>query len=169
VNETGPSALVEELLPDYERLKGFFRREVGCQEEAADLTQETYTRLLRWKSEAEVEQPRSLLFRIARNLLVDRSRILWRRTRPLTEEEIEKEASPISSPAQSAETVERLRLIQQAVAQLPERCREVFILSRFGGHSYGEIAILLGIAPSTVEKHMIKALAACKAALDNVE
>jgi RNA polymerase sigma-70 factor (ECF subfamily) len=48
--------------------------------------------------------------------------------------------------------------VQRAVAALPERCREIFELSRTHGLKYAEIAVVLGISIKTVEAQMGKAL-----------
>jgi len=50
-----------------------------------------------------------------------------------------------------------MRLYQENLVVLPERCREVFLLSR-AGVSQKEIAIQLGISENTVENHIAKAL-----------
>jgi RNA polymerase sigma-70 factor (ECF subfamily) len=49
-------------------------------------------------------------------------------------------------------------VIRQALADLPDRCREVFQLSRDRGLKYAEIATALGISIKTVEAQMGKAL-----------
>ena len=51
----------------------FFRRRVG-REEASDLTQEAFTRMLRSGAFDRVENPRAYLFRAARNLVIERAR-----------------------------------------------------------------------------------------------
>lgn len=48
--------------------------------------------------------------------------------------------------------------IQQAIEKLPEKCRQVFQLSRFDELKYKEIAEKMGISIKTVEVHMSKAL-----------
>lgn len=48
--------------------------------------------------------------------------------------------------------------IDETCASMPEKCREVFYLSRKEHLSYQHIADQLGISVSTVEKHMVKAL-----------
>ena len=48
--------------------------------------------------------------------------------------------------------------VREAVATLPERCREVFELSRVQGLRYAEIAAIMGISVKTVEAQMGKAL-----------
>ena len=51
------------------------------------------------------------------------------------------------------------------IYQGPEKCREVFELSRFDGRKYSEIAEQLSISVKTVEAHMSKALGILKAEL----
>jgi RNA polymerase sigma-70 factor (ECF subfamily) len=48
--------------------------------------------------------------------------------------------------------------VREAVATLPDRCREVFELSRVQGLRYAEIAAIMGISVKTVEAQMGKAL-----------
>lgn len=48
--------------------------------------------------------------------------------------------------------------IQHAIAELPEKCREVFLLNRYENLKYKEIAEKLGISLKTVEAQMSKAL-----------
>jgi len=63
-----------------------------------------------------------------------------------------------SSTTKPLEINELLGYIQQAIDQLPERCRLVFILSRHEDLSYREIAQLLNISEKTVDHQMRKAL-----------
>ena len=55
-------------------------------------------------------------------------------------------------------TAELQLLIQQAIAGLPEKCREIFILNRYENLKYQEIAVQLNISVKTVEAQMSKAL-----------
>ncbi len=60
--------------------------------------------------------------------------------------------------ARTLEASEMERAIEQTLNQLPERCRQIFILSRFEGLKYQEIAQKLTISIKTVEANMGKAL-----------
>jgi len=51
-----------------------------------------------------------------------------------------------------------LQRLQQAISELPERCREIFILSRIEGHTNSDISERLGITRKTVENHISTAL-----------
>jgi RNA polymerase sigma-70 factor (ECF subfamily) len=57
---------------------------------------------------------------------------------------------------------EALAAIRAAIAALPERTREVFLLNRDGGLSYREVAMRLGVTVKTVEFHMGRALASLR-------
>jgi RNA polymerase sigma-70 factor (ECF subfamily) len=62
------------------------------------------------------------------------------------------------TPLQITEYHELKNQIEAGINQLPERCRQVFVLSRYEGKKYREIAELLGISIKTVENQMLKAL-----------
>ena len=68
--------------------------------------------------------------------------------------------SRVSEPTVDAELSadELQRALEACLTTLPERCREVFILQRYGGLTYADIASVLGIARKTVEVHMGRAL-----------
>ena len=59
---------------------------------------------------------------------------------------------------QTVETEELTQIIDNTLDQLPERCRQIFIMSRFEGMKYHEIAEKLSVSIKTVEANMGKAL-----------
>ena len=65
---------------------------------------------------------------------------------------------PSATPHEIAEHQELDVLITQALEKIPERCRIVFILSRYFNMKYIEIAEILGISAKTVDAHMVKAV-----------
>lgn len=70
------------------------------------------------------------------------------------------------SPETEVSDREQLQRLGAAIAELPPRCRAVFILCRVRGLPQREVAQKLGIGEGTVEKHMHKALLALKQRLD---
>lgn len=63
-----------------------------------------------------------------------------------------------SATSQYAEYNEMVRRVDMAISRLPNRCREIFLLSREDGLRYNEIATRLGISQNTVECQMTIAL-----------
>jgi RNA polymerase sigma factor (sigma-70 family) len=57
----------------------------------------------------------------------------------------------------SQEALDRVAL---AIERLPEKTRDIFVLHRFKDMTCGDIAILMGVSASAIEKHIIKALVA---------
>ena len=74
-------------------------------------------------------------------------------------------AIPSATPHEIAEHQELDALITQALEKIPERCRIVFILSRYFNMKYIEIAEILEISVKTVDAQMVKAIKILRSAL----
>ncbi|MDH1012131.1 sigma-70 family RNA polymerase sigma factor [Pseudomonas nicosulfuronedens] len=146
------------------RMEALVQRRVGCRATAADLVQDLFLRF--WKRpQAPVEELGSYLLRSARNLAIDHLRGEDSRGRTLSALlPDDDDAQP--SPEQAVQAGAELDLVESALRQLPERTRHIFLLSRVHGRTYGEIATAMGLSQSAVEKHMMRALDACKASLE---
>ncbi|MCB8963824.1 MAG: RNA polymerase sigma-70 factor [Bacteroidales bacterium] len=66
----------------------------------------------------------------------------------------------ITSPTNTLEDTELNGIVENTLKQLPDRCRQIFELSRFNGLKYQEIADTLSVSVKTVEADMTKALSA---------
>ena len=101
----------------------------------------------------------SYAFTIAHNLAAN-----WRRHNNVVHQfQLEQNCSVNNtmrseSPAAEYEFRETQRIIIDALANLPHHQRMIFIMSRFQGLTYNQIADHLDISPKTVESHMVKAL-----------
>jgi len=150
---------------DYrDRLESCVFRIVGCRATAADLIQDLFLRL--WpRSIDRPEDSAGYLFRSAHNLAIDHLRSVCVRAHHEVSSLREQNSSEFLPPDALLVAREELRRIDKALRALPERVRHVFLLNRVHGRSYPEIARALEVSISTVEKDMIRALAACKALL----
>lgn len=161
----------EQISHAYRRpLMTYFLRHTGDHAEAEDLTQETLLRALRAGDGEAIETPDGFVFTIASNLLRDRAR--KRITRQADRHvslyppgDGETTAEPLQLAAEDlpADRVlmgkEKLRRTLDALAELPDRTREIFILFRVERLRQTEIAARLGISVSAVEKHVVRAVA----------
>lgn len=158
-NEDVPelSARLSEYRP---ALRGFFARRVGSTSEVEDLTQELFLRILNRAGNSAIDNLEGYLFHAAANLLRERGRQTSVRQAAQVVE-----ISPDLLSGDEAHTPERIllgkdavRAAMQALYELPERTRAVFMLNRFEEMKGPEIARHLGISVSAVEKHMMRAL-----------
>lgn len=145
------------------RLRAHVGRHTRAAHDAEDLTQEVYLRLTRMSSDTAVRSPQAFAFRIATNLLRDRSRRVY--TRMMREsvalENLEL-ADGCADPSRIVESQQVLAAVAHAVADLKPSTRRAFLSHRFDAKSHREIAAEMGISTSMVEKHVSTALAALR-------
>ena len=147
----------------YDELVSYLTLKLRSRDQAMDVAQEAYLRVLSQDSSAPILQPRAFLYKTALNLSVD----LFRKKQRLAEESLDsediQEALVVQADQESvAESKEQVQLLYNAILELPPRCRQVFLLHKFKERSHEEIAAHLGISKSMVEKHIIKATAYCR-------
>ena len=146
-------------------LLGWLQRKLGCSFDAADVSQDTYLRLLVSGRMPRAEQSRAYLTQVAKNLVID-----LHRRRALEAAYLDALAALPKAESPSPETqaliIESLAQIDAALDSLPPRVRETFLLSQFDGLKYREIAERLDISQAAVRKYMLKAAVACLAAID---
>jgi RNA polymerase sigma-70 factor (ECF subfamily) len=144
-------------------LLNFFRGRVTRPQDAADLAQESWSRMMHYRLDT-VASSRGLLFTIARNVLKNHWR--WSTLRQIeqstdfTELEVSSEAP---GPERHLQAQLDLKALEAAVIALPPKCRMVFLLSRIEGLSNAEVAQRCGVSVKMVEKHLAKAVLACRA------
>ena len=154
---------LEHIVAEFSRpLRGYFRRRVHSIADADDLVQDVFARLSKLEDPAGVNNAAAYVFSIAANLLRDRARRAGARLADSHEpyDEAEHGASRRETPEICAIAREDLDAVARVIASLPTKTQTVFLLHRFDGLKYREIADVTGSAVSTVEKHMIAALAA---------
>lgn len=160
---------VKEIVGRYHvSLLGFLRQRLRQSEDAADVAQETYIRMMQYEGSREVQSPSSLLFRIAINVARDLARAEQVRhvkdQCPLEELELD---SGVASPERAVAAAQDLDVLYEAIDSLPPKCRQVFLLSRMNEMTYPQIAVHCGISVKMVEKHISHALAQCMAWVGN--
>jgi len=126
------------------------RARLGSADEANEIVQEAFVRLLGARPADGIRDPGAFLNRIVRNLVVDRSR---RRLARPAHVAIDDESCIAVAPEQGqAIELEQMReRYKEVVASLPPRMRQVFVLHRVEGLGYKEIAQRLDISIRTVE------------------
>lgn len=144
----------------YARLVRACLRRGRTLEDAEDLVQEAYARLLEYQRGAKVRDEEAFLRRVASNLAINqyhREQILSFAQETL--DELDRQALLVdASPA-----VERILSARQQLEQIAamlsavsRRTSEIFLAHR-AGFTYEEVASELGISTRTVKKHIARA------------
>ena len=139
-------------------LMSFFLRRVRHHQEAEDLTQEVFARLIGKASPESLGD--AYVFQVAANLLRDGVR-RWkvREEYRLLSSGLEDPAPESLDPARIVTGREALSSIAAALERLPERTRAIFILYRLEAVGMDVIANSYGISKSAVKKHVMRAMA----------
>lgn len=143
----------------------FLAARCGSREQAEDYIQDLWIKLGQIPT-GPVANPRAYLFRMANNLVLDAARAQKRamqRDRAWLAEmhvalAVEDRVDPADSPEAAVARQQEAEVLRRAIDALPEGARRALILYRFEGLGQTEIARVLGISRSGVEKHLALAM-----------
>jgi len=166
--QSGDTEAFSEIYNRYKTsVYSYILRNIGDRERSEDLMQETFLRVFRnrdsYKPTAKFS---SWLYRIAHNLFIDEKRKYWSRMVDLeTETQNEKNLPSIitnvtEKSQNSLDSLDDRNLmdkLREALNALSEEQREVMILNKFQGLSYGEISEILEISPESVKQRAYRA------------
>lgn len=140
-------------------IQAFLTRKLRNIDLAADLTQETFVRYAQQGGSGGILEERSYLFRTANNLAIDHIRMERRQqTAPSPHDTLAELAEDAPGIDRAYEAKQELARLQAIVGELPLLTRQCFLLVRAEGMTYGEAAALLEVSPSTVQKHLSRAV-----------
>lgn len=144
-------------------LQKYLRAYLKSDEDIEDVIQDTYLRIYGIQDYTAVESPKALLITIAHNLAVELGR---RRVSRATDAVADFDVLGVSSGSpqldEQLDARRRFEAFCSAVDSLPPICRRVFVLRKVYKLSQAEISAVLGIAESTIEKHVVKGLVRCR-------
>ena len=172
-NDTALNELMERHAP---RLFKYLLRSLQNEDDAADLTQETFVRIYRNRSRFDSKLKFSTwLYAIASNLVRTKFRDRSRHPGlPLDAENPEtgvdfRESLPTDqpNPLESLQAAESAEAVRRALAALPEELRTPLILSEYEDLSHAEIALILDCSPKAVETRLYRARKQLKSILVN--
>jgi RNA polymerase sigma-70 factor (ECF subfamily) len=166
-NRRKRNVFVEEIFRKHnEALVSFLRVKLRSEQEAREVAQETYAKLLSIDSDKRVSFFRAYLFKIANNLAIDRMRQQGRAYAHQTflrHQTIEQEPSA----EEVAAVIEKVEMIRLYLNELPPKCREAFMMRRIQRMSVSEIANVLQVTDRSVRNYLRRALQHCRNRLDS--
>jgi len=155
----------EEVHAHDSQLKAYLRGSFPTVRDVDDVVQESYLRVWKARATQPIQSTKAFLFKVARNAalnIVNRER-----SSPVSIVVGDLAGLPVLVDRPGVAEVigkeEKLRLLVQALATLPPRCREVTVLRKLKGIPQREVAARLGIAEKTVEEQVARGVRRCEA------
>ena len=150
----------ESIVREQGRLRNFIRRRVPGREDAEDVLQDVFSELVEaYRLMGPIEQVGAWLYRVARNRITD----LFRKKKPVALEDQrilsangeslvleELLASPVAGPDEAYARSVLLEELEEALDELPEEQRMVFIAHEIDGRSFKEISAETGVSVNTL-------------------
>lgn len=150
-------------------LSGWLKKRLNCSEEAADIAQDTFVKLLlKPRTFADLGHARALLVTIAKGLCVDQ----WRRKRieqewRLAMQQTLAQEDELGQDEQAI--LDTLIVLDQCLSQLPKAVVRAFIGAHLQGFTYLELAEQLNVSERTIKRYVAQALVQCCQVLDETE
>lgn len=145
----------------------FLAARCGSLEDAEDLIQDLWFKVTTQQASGPIANGRAYLFRMANNLVLDevrsRHRAMKRDRNWLEAEgggvvEPEQRLDPVMPADEAIAQQQEVQILHDAISQLPAGAQRALRLYRFEGIPQAEIARIMGISRSGVEKHLAVAM-----------
>lgn len=131
-------------------------------DEAVEVAQEAYVRLLRLDDTSTIGFLRAFLFKTATNIAIDRIRRKGRDQAYAAEESADGDSQLfVFTPERELAGRQSLEKVVACINALPPKCRHAFVEYKFRFRDYDEIAEEMGISSSMVRKYVLRALVHC--------
>jgi RNA polymerase sigma factor (sigma-70 family) len=164
--EKSRADVVERLFREHnEALLRFLRGRVGSHNEAREVAQEAYVRLLSLDQPGAVSYLRAFLFKTAANIAIDRRRRDQNFDR-VAGRQLFAELTENRTPERQLSGEQTLRDLGILIEAMPAKCRESFVMNQIQGLDAATIAAQLGITDSMVRKYVVRALLHCRQYID---
>lgn len=154
-------------------LMRFLTRKLKSSQEAKEVAQEAYVRVLQLDTVGGIGHMQAFLFKIARNLAANRAKSARRRERIDTIEffaETNVAASNVAaSPEDEAAAAQVMEKLLASIEELPAKCRFAFVMHRFHGHELEDVAQLMQISERMVRIYVERAVEFCRQQLLRAE
>ncbi len=139
---------------------------LGDRHDAEDVLHDLFIKLAEMKSESltDISEPKNYLFKIAHNAAIDQLRKRTRLNNHFTEmtpEILDRQITP-NRPDNLLESRQQAELLKAAIANMPGKRRQAFLLYKFRNLTRAEIADELELSVDAVEKHIVRALQDCR-------
>lgn len=154
---------VDEVQPHQQSLRSYIKKSFPAVHDVDDVVQESMTRIWMARAKHPILSAKAFLFKVARHMAIDVTR--RGKISPVDAVRDLDQFPVIDQKTDVIDAVtmqEKARLLAEAIATLPARCREIVVLRKLHGLSQKEVAARLGIAEKTVETQLARGLNRCE-------
>ena len=163
---SGDAIDVERLFREHNAaLLRFILAKIGSEQEAREIAQEAYVHLLQLHHPGAVSFLRAFLFKTAANLTIDRLRQRGRRRNVAASADLDFAVFELT-PERQLSGEQAMAIFRTAVAQLPAKCRQAFLLHRVNELQIEEIAQRMDIGVCMVRRYIARAIDYIRRCLD---
>lgn len=157
-------SLVTVLARHYDDLVDSLRRRFGDRQAAHEVVHDVCVQLLESPEKEPARIPLALLRKITHDRAISHYRSERRRQAWVDEHaELPEIICGAPSPERQHEAADELDRLCSAIADLPPRCQQVFVMHKIHELSQQEVAEQLGISIKAVEKHLKLGMTRCRA------
>lgn len=145
-----------------EELVRYLTSRLKSHDEAVEVAQEAYVRLLRLDDTSTIGFLRAFLFRTATNIAIDRIRRRGLAQAYVDQEQPQQVDEMFGfTPERSIAAKQALERVLDCISTLPPKCRQAFVDYKFKNRSYDDIAADMGLTSSMIRKYVLRALVHC--------
>lgn len=165
-DERARAELVERLFREHNQaLVRFLQPRLRSYQEAREVAQEAYVRLLSLDKPGAVSYLRAFLFKTAANIAIDRRRRDETHGRATESPLFQEFADPLT-PERQVAGEQQVHRLERLIAAMPPKCQRAFVLNQIHGRDFADIAREMELSESMVRKYVMRALLFCRARLD---
>lgn len=160
-------SMLSELFEQHnQRLVGFLQTRLQSVQEAKEVAQESYARLLNLDQPETLSFLRAYLFKTAANLAIDRLR--HRSILRSTQSQLQafQELNDQPTPEELTSTLQQAALANHYLGELPEPCRRAFLLYRVQELSLADVAAQMGVSERMIRYYVVQAMSHCRLRLE---
>ena len=138
-------------------LHAWLCKKLGCSHRAADLAQDTFLRLFSLSSTTTLLEPRGFLTTTATRLIIDQARRKKIERHYIENYHFYHGAEQVAPSTEELIIIgETLMAIVKMLEALPQKCQRAFLMSKFDGMRYADIATELGVSKSMVQQYITR-------------
>lgn len=143
------------MITYYKEIFSYVIKMVSNKNTANDITQETFTRVIKANQKNKIKNERAFLYRVAKNIMIDQ----FRQNTKFTQVSFDEDSHIENTNNSEIEIIQedQQKLLREEIDNLAKKRKQAFVLHIMEGYSRQEVASMMGLSLNAVEKHISRA------------